>query len=73
MHNPAHYPVVMYWSLADQAYLVEVPDLPGCLSDGPTQAEAIANSRVIIQEWLDFAQEAGRDIPAPSERLRVAA
>ncbi|WP_223649294.1 type II toxin-antitoxin system HicB family antitoxin [Hymenobacter psoromatis] len=73
MYNPAHYPVVMYWSEEDQAYLVEVPDLPGCLADGPTQAEAIANSRVIIQEWLAFAQETGRIIPAPSERLRMAA
>lgn len=73
MYNPARYPVVVYWSEEDQAYLVEVPDLPGCLADGLTQAEAIANSRVIIQEWLDFAQELGRDIPAPSERLRVAA
>ncbi|WP_223696451.1 type II toxin-antitoxin system HicB family antitoxin [Hymenobacter psoromatis] len=63
----------MYWSEEDQAYLVEVPDLPGCLADGPTQAEAIANSRVIIQEWLAFAQETGRIIPAPSERLRMAA
>lgn len=73
MYNPTRYPVVVYWSEEDQAYLVEVPDLPGCLADGLTQAEAIANSRVIIQEWLDFAQELGRDIPAPSERLRVAA
>ena len=73
MYNSAHYPVVVYWSETDQAYLVEMPDLPGCLADGLTQAEAIANSRVIIQEWLDFAQELGRAIPAPSERLRIAA
>jgi predicted RNase H-like HicB family nuclease len=73
MYSPARYPIVMYWSEADQAFLVEVPDLPGCLADGPTQAEAIANSRIIIQEWLDFAKEMGREIPAPSARLRMAA
>ncbi len=73
MYNPAHYPVVLYWSEEDQAYLVEVPDLPGCMADGPTQAEAIVNARVIIQEWLDFSQELGNPIPAPSERLRLAA
>ena len=73
MFDPSHYPVVMYWSAEDRAYLVEVPDLPGCLADGPTQAEALANARIIIQEWLDFAQELGRDIPAPSERLQIAA
>ena len=73
MPNPAHYPVVVYWSAEDQAYLVEVPDLPGCLADGPTPAEAIDNARVVIQEWLDFARELGRVIPAPSERLQIAA
>lgn len=73
MYSPTRYPIVIYWSEADQAYLVEVPDLPGCLADGPTQTEAVTNSRVIIQEWLDFAKEMGREIPAPSARLRMAA
>ena len=73
MCNPEQYPVVMYWSAEDQVYLVEVPDLPGCMADGATQAEAIANVHIIVDEWLQTARELNRSIPAPSERLRLAA
>lgn len=73
MFDPRHYPVVLYWSADDQAFIVEAPDLPGCMADGATQEEALANALLIIQEWLDFAQELGREIPAPRARLRIAA
>ena len=73
MFDPHHYPVVLYWSSDDQAFIVEVPDLPGCMADGPTQEAALANVVVVIQEWMDFAQELGRAIPAPRERLQIAA
>ncbi|WP_201981306.1 type II toxin-antitoxin system HicB family antitoxin [Hymenobacter rubidus] len=73
MFDPHHYPVVLYWSTEDQAFIVEVPDLPGCMADGATQEAALANVLVIIQEWMDFAQELGREIPAPRERLQIAA
>ncbi len=52
---------------------MEVPDLPGCMADGPTQEAALANAAVVIQEWMDFAQEIGREIPAPRQRLQIAA
>ena len=68
-----HYPVVIRWSEVDNAFVAEVPDLPGCMADGPTQREALANALVIIQEWLDFARELGREIPAPRAHLQVAA
>ncbi|MBD2767855.1 type II toxin-antitoxin system HicB family antitoxin [Hymenobacter sp. BT664] len=73
MFDPHHYPVVLYWSADDQAFIVEVPDLPGCMADGATQEEALANGLLIIQEWLDFAKELGREIPAPRARLQIAA
>jgi len=73
MFDPHHYPVVLYWSAGDQAFIVEAPDLPGCMADGATQEEALANVLVIIQEWMDFARELGREIPAPRERLQIAA
>ena len=72
MSYASHYPVVIYWSADDQAFLVEVPDLPGCLADGPTQAEALANATVIIEEWLQTAHELKRPIPSPSPRLQFA-
>ena len=67
------YPIILHWSAEDQAFIVEVPDLPGCMADGPTQEMALANVVVVIQEWMDFAQELGREIPAPRERLQIAA
>ena len=73
MFDPHHYPVVLYWSADDQAFIVEVPDLPGCMADSPTQEAALASVVVVIQEWMDFAQELGRAIPAPRERLQIAA
>lgn len=42
-----------------------VPDLPGCMSDGESREEALANTRLAIREWIDTAKELGRNIPAP--------
>ena len=62
----------MYWSDEDQAFIAEVPELPGCAADGSTYAEALANVDLIIQEWLETARELGREIPAPKGRLMYA-
>ncbi|HEX5139812.1 MAG TPA: type II toxin-antitoxin system HicB family antitoxin [Dehalococcoidia bacterium] len=64
--------LVMWWSEEDRAFLVEVPELPGCMADGATQEEALANVQVVIREWLDTARELGRDIPEPRGRLLYA-
>jgi len=66
------YEVIIYWSEEDQAFVAEVPELPGCLADGATYREALANVEVIIQEWLETAQELGRPIPQPRGRLLYA-
>lgn len=63
------YEVILYWSAEDEAYIAEVPELPGCMADGGSYAEALANAEVIIQEWLDTAIELGRPIPEPKGRL----
>ncbi len=63
------YEVILYWSAEDEAYIAEVPELPGCMADGSSYAEALANAEVIIQEWLDTASELGRPIPEPKGRL----
>ncbi len=70
---PEEYPVLLYWSAADAAFLVEVPDLPGCIADGTTQGEALASVRIIIAEWILTIRELGRPIPAPRQHLRLAA
>lgn len=51
------YQMVIYWSDEDQAYIVEVPELPGCMADGKTRQEALANVETIIAEWLETAAE----------------
>jgi predicted RNase H-like HicB family nuclease len=49
--------------------VAEVPELAGCMADGATYQEALANTEVIIQEWLETARELGRAIPEPKGRL----
>ncbi len=62
---PIRYELIVYWSAEDQSYIVEVPELPGCMSNGATYQEAVANTEVVIGEWIDTAHEIGRPIPEP--------
>lgn len=62
------YELIIYWSEDDQSFVVEVPELPGCMADGETYEEAVANARQVIDEWLDTARELGRPIPQPMDR-----
>ncbi|MFN7348779.1 MAG: type II toxin-antitoxin system HicB family antitoxin [Dolichospermum sp.] len=62
----------LYWSEEDQAFIAEVPDLPGCAADGETYQEALQNIEIIMQEWIETAQELGRKIPEPTQRLMSA-
>jgi len=61
--------VIIYWSEEDQAFIAEVPELPGCAADGKTHREALANVEVVIKEWIETATEPGRPIPQPKGRL----
>lgn len=63
------YEIIMYWSEEDQAFLVEVPELPGCMADGKTREEALANAGIVIEEWIATAKELGRPVPKPKGRL----
>ncbi len=69
--NPK-YEVIIYWSKDDEAFIAEVPELPGCAADGQTHAEALAAAEVVISEWLDTAKELGRQIPEARGRLAYA-
>ncbi|MFN9405564.1 MAG: type II toxin-antitoxin system HicB family antitoxin [Dolichospermum sp.] len=66
------YEINLYWSDEDQAFIAEVPDLPGCAADGETYQEALQNIEIIMQEWIETAQELGRKIPEPTQRLMSA-
>ena len=66
------YEIIIYWSEEDQAYLAEVPELPGCMADGDSYQQALGNAELIIQEWIETAQEINRPIPEPRGRLMYA-
>jgi len=68
----SRYELVIYWSNDDQRFIVEVPELPGCMADGMTYQEAVNNIEIVIAEWLKTAQELGRPIPKPAGRLMYA-
>ena len=72
MNNSYKYEIVIYWSEEDEAFIAEVPELPGCAADGSTHVEALANVDVIIREWIETANELGRAIPEPKGRLMYA-
>ena len=63
------YEVIIYWSKEDKAFIAEVPELPGCMADGPTRRKALANVEVVIEEWIETAEKLGRPIPEPKGRL----
>ena len=63
------YEVIIYWSEEDNAYIAEVPELPGCMADGATYEEALKNVEVIIDEWIETAKNMRREIPVPKGRL----
>jgi predicted RNase H-like HicB family nuclease len=66
------YELIIYWSQQDKAFVVEVPELSGCMADGATYEEALANAQEVIQEWIETAKLVGRPIPEPKGRLLYA-
>jgi len=66
------YELIIFWSEEDQRYLVEVPELPGCMADGETYQESIKTAETVISEWIETAQSLGREIPQPKGRLAYA-
>ena len=63
------YEIIIYWSEEDQAFIAEVPELPGCAADGPTRQAALKNVDLVMKEWIETAKGLGRAIPEPRGRL----
>jgi len=66
------YELIIYWSKDDNSFVVEVPELPGCIADGLTYAEAVKNAEEIIDKWIETARKLGRPIPEPRGKLAYA-
>jgi predicted RNase H-like HicB family nuclease len=72
MSSKYRYEIIMYWSEEDQAFIAEVPELPGWAADNGSYLEALANLERVIDEWIETAQELGRTIPEPKGQLLYA-
>lgn len=59
------YEIIIYWSNEDEAFIAEVPELPGCMAHGATPEKALKNAKEAIQLWIDTAKEFGDKIPEP--------
>jgi predicted RNase H-like HicB family nuclease len=66
------YEVIIYWSKEDNAFIVEVPELPGCMADGVTYEATVTNAQRVIEEWVETAHSLGRPVPEPRGRLMYA-
>jgi len=66
------YEMIIWWSVEDDAYVVDVPELPGCMAHGAGRAAAIKNAEAAIRFWIKTAKQDGKDIPLPRGRLLVA-
>ena len=67
--KPNSYEMVIWWSVEDDAYVVEVPELPGCMAHGNTRQSALKNAETAIKFWITTAKEDGAEIPQPRGRL----
>jgi predicted RNase H-like HicB family nuclease len=65
--NP-NYPIDVFSSNEDDAWVADVPDLMHCSAVGGTAHEAVAEVEVAVSAWLEAARAQGRSIPQPSSR-----
>lgn len=65
------YEVIIYWSEEDEAFVAEVPELPGCAAHGPTQEAALASAQEALRLWIETAKEFGDPVPEPKGRRLI--
>jgi len=66
------YEIIMFWSNEDNAFVADVPELPGCKAHGDSQESALQNVQEAMSGWIEVAQEFGEPIPEPRGRLMFA-
>ncbi len=66
------YEIILLWSEEDNAFVADVPELPGCMAHGGTQEEALRNVQEAMSGWIEVAQQRGDPIPEPRGRLMYA-
>jgi predicted RNase H-like HicB family nuclease len=68
----SRYELIVYRSQDDDCFVVEVPELPGCMADGASYQQAVANAEAVISEWIETATALGKTIPAAKGKLMYA-
>lgn len=66
------YQVTMYWNESDNTFVGELPELPGCMADSPTNADALRADEHVAQEWIETAKDLGWPVPKGQSRLKSA-
>ena len=67
------YEIILYWSNDDDAFIAEMPELPGCMAHERTQETALQEIQEAIRSWIETARETGDPVPEPKgERLMLA-
>ena len=64
-----NYEIIVYWSIEDNAFVAEVPELAGCMADGQSYVDAVKNAETAITEWIETAQLMGRSVPVARGKL----
>jgi predicted RNase H-like HicB family nuclease len=67
-----HYSMLIEWSAEDDAFIVTVPELPGCRTHGATYVEAVEHGQDAVESWISARQHNGRPIPPPRGYVRRA-
>jgi predicted RNase H-like HicB family nuclease len=65
----SRYEIVIFWSDDDERFVAEVPELPGCMADGTTYQDALAQAERAIEDWIETALDLGRQIPKPRRHI----
>jgi len=68
----SRYELIIFWDKSGQIFVVDVPELPGCMAHGRTKSEAIINAEAAIDLWIETAKEDGVIVPEPRGRLMFA-
>ena len=61
--------IIIYWSEEDDAFVAEVPELPGCAAHGASHEAALASAQDAIRLWIDTAKEFGDRVPTQRPSL----
>ena len=68
----SRYELIIFWDESDHIFVVDVPELPGCMAHGRSKSEAIDHAEAAIDLWIETAKEDGIPIAEPRGRLMFA-